>query len=54
MTKEYFNLEYKGTQLRAVGHELSDGKTVQLVPKEINHNVSHSGGMSVYKSILAD
>ena len=31
-------------------HECSDCKTMQLVPREVHGNISHSGGISVYKA----
>ena len=35
-------------------HECEDCKTMQKVPTEVHGNVSHSGGISVYKSQHAD
>lgn len=35
-------------------HECEDCKTMQKVPREVHGNVSHSGGVSMYKSQHAD
>jgi len=35
-----------------VFHECADGRTVQLVPREIHDNVPHAGGVSIYNQAL--